>query len=136
MNAIKLTLTSLFLILGGVASASEVEPECDNKISTETVFGKVLREDSKRPIQNVTVTAILLNKKEKYTITDNEGEFGIEELKPGTYKIIFEKDGYRKVVKDKVNVKLNEPIELNVEMEYVNYGFVPSPFHLFLIDQP
>ena len=136
MKAIRLTLTSLFLIIGGVASASEVEPECESKISPETVYGKVFREDSKRPLQNVTVTAILLNKKEKFTVTDTEGEFGIDELKPGTYKIIFEKDGYRRVVRDRVNVKLNEPIELNIEMEYLNYNLVPSPFHFFLVDNP
>ena len=136
MKAIRLTLTSLFLFIGSVASATEVEPEPDTRISPDNLFGKVLREDSKRPLQNVTVTAILLSKKEKYTITDTDGEFGLEELKPGTYKIIFEKDGYRRVVRDKVNVKLNEPIELNIEMEYLNYNLVPSPFFFFLVDNP
>ena len=134
MKAIKLTLTSLFLVMGGAASAFGPEPE--TKISTETVFGKVLRDDSKRPLQNVTVTAILLNKKEKYTLTNNEGEFGIDELKPGMYRFIFEKDGYRKVVRDKVNITLNESIELNIEMEYIEDSLVPSPFHFFLLDTP
>ena len=136
MKAIKLTLTSLLIFMGSESIAREVEPECETRISTETVFGKVLREDSKRPIQNVTVTAIMLNKKEKYTITDTEGEFGIEELKPGMYKFIFEKDGYRRVVKERVNIKLNEPIELNIEMEYLTYNMVPSPFRFLLVDNP
>ncbi len=136
MKAIKLTLTSLLIFMGSESIAREVEPECETGISTETVFGKVLREDSKRPIQNVTVTAIMLNKKEKYTITDTEGEFGIEELKPGMYKFIFEKDGYRRVVKERVNIKLNEPIELNIEMEYLTYNMVPSPFRFLLVDNP
>ena len=78
----------------------------------------------------------MLNKKEKYTITDTEGEFGIEELKPGMYKFIFEKDGYRRVVKERVNIKLNEPIELNIEMEYLTYNMVPSPFRFLLVDNP
>ena len=136
MKAIKLTLTSLLIFMGSESIAREVEPECETGISTETVFGKVLREESKRPIQNVTVTAIMLNKKEKYTITDTEGEFGIEELKPGMYKFIFEKDGYRRVVKERVNIKLNEPIELNIEMEYLTYNMVPSPFRFLLVDNP
>jgi hypothetical protein len=136
MKAVRLTLTSLFIFIGGAASALDASPENDKSIGTEAVFGKVFREDSKKPIQNVTVTAILLNRKEKYTITDTEGEFGIDELKPGTYKIIFEKDGYRKVVKEKVNIRQNEPMELNVEMEFLNYNLVPSPFHFFLVDQP
>jgi hypothetical protein len=82
-------------------------------------------------LQNVTVTAILLNKKEKFTFTDTDGEFGIEELKPGTYKIIFEKDGYRKVVRDKVNIRTNEPIELNIEMEYLEYNLFPLTIPFF-----
>jgi hypothetical protein len=136
MKAIKLTLTSLLIFMGSESIAREVEPECEIRISTETVFGKVLREDSRRPIQNVTVTAIMLNKKEKYTITDTEGEFGIEELKPGMYKFIFEKDGYRRVIKERVNIKLNVPIELNIEMEYLTYNMVPSPFRFLLVDIP
>ena len=136
MKAIRLTLTSILFFLGGDIMAREVEPECETKINTETVFGKVMREDSRRPIQNVTVTAIMQNKKEKYTITDNEGEFGIEALKPGMYKFIFEKDGYRRVVKERVNIKMNEPVELNIEMEFLNYNLAPSPFHFFLVDTP
>jgi len=40
------------------------------------------------------------------------------------------------VVRDKVNITLNESIELNIEMEYIEYSLVPSPFHFFLMDTP
>jgi len=135
MRAIK-PLLMFFLLLTGFSAMATVEPESNPApaIGTENLFGKVFKEDSRRPLQNVTVTAILLNKKEKFTFTDTDGEFGIEELKPGTYKIIFEKDGYRKVVRDKVNIRTNEPIELNIEMEYLEYNLFPSPFHFFLVD--
>ncbi len=133
MRAVKLTIGLILCIATGF-SAKALEGTASPCSGTELLSGKVFKEDSRKPLQNVTVTAILLNKKEKFTYTDTDGEFGLEELKPGIYKIIFEKDGYRKVVKDKVTVKTNEPIQMIVEMEYLEYPLVPSPFHFFLVD--
>ena len=48
---------------------------------------------------------------------------------------IFEKDGYRKVVKEKVTIKANTPIELNIEMEQgLFFDLAPSPLHFFQAD--
>jgi Carboxypeptidase regulatory-like domain len=83
-------------------------------------------------LKDVTITAVLLNKKEKYTISGIDGEYGLSELKPGVYKIVFEKDGYRKVVKEKVTIKANTQIELNIEMEQgLYFDLAPSPLHFF-----
>jgi hypothetical protein len=113
-----------------LSSASQLQAE--NKVSTEMVFGKVFSDETSKPLKDVTITAVLLNKKEKYTISDADGEFGLSELKPGVYKIIFEKDGYRKIVKDKVTVKANSQIEMNIEMEQNMYfDLAPSPLHFF-----
>jgi Carboxypeptidase regulatory-like domain len=132
----RLTLSCILVVANGAVYAMDTSPESEIKINTESVFGKVFHEDSHRPLRDVTVTAILLNKKEKYTITDIDGTFGIDELKPGTYKIIFEKDGYRKVIRDKVNIRANGSLELNIEMEYQGYDFAPSPFHFMEYSKP
>jgi hypothetical protein len=125
MRSLKLLITCLLL-----TGATQVHAEI-NKPS-ESVFGKVFSDDSNRPLKDVTITAVLLNKKEKFTLSDTDGEYGISELKPGVYKIIFEKDGYRKVVKEKVTIKANAPIELNVEMEQgLFFDLAPSPLHFF-----
>jgi Carboxypeptidase regulatory-like domain len=129
MWTLKLTLTSISFSLAGAVFATDINPDAEGKINTESVYGKVIHEDSNKPLRDVIVTAILLNKKEKFTITDNDGLFGINELKPGTYKLIFEKDGYKKVIKDKVNIKANASLELNVEMDYQGFDLSPSPFH-------
>jgi hypothetical protein len=59
------------------------------------------------------------------------GEFGIDDLRPGTYKLVFQKDGYKKVVKDKILIKTDNTIELQIEMEETGYDLSPSPFHFF-----
>ncbi|HLO79740.1 MAG TPA: carboxypeptidase-like regulatory domain-containing protein [Chitinophagaceae bacterium] len=125
MRSLKLLFTCMLL-----TGAAQLHAE--NKVGTEMVFGKIFSDETSKPLKDVTITAVLLNKKEKHTISDADGEFGLNELKPGVYKIIFEKDGYRKIVKDKVTVKANSQIELNIEMEQNMYfDLAPSPLHFF-----
>ena len=92
--------------------------------------GVVTNSDSKKPLRDVTVTAYLVSRKEKMVLTDEEGGFAFDELKPGTYKFVFEKAGYKKVTKEKVVVKTDEAFQLNIEMiENSSYDLMPSPFH-------
>ncbi|MCX6316534.1 MAG: carboxypeptidase-like regulatory domain-containing protein [Bacteroidetes bacterium] len=93
--------------------------------------GKVLDGETKKPLKDVTVTAYLISKKEKFEITDEDGGFAFDDLKPGTYKFVFEKAGFRKVTKDKVVIKTDEAFQLNIEMiENPDYEIMPSPFHV------
>lgn len=93
--------------------------------------GKVIDGESKKPLRDVTVTAYLISKKEKIEITDEDGGFAFDELKPGTYKFVFEKAGFRKITKDKVVIKTDEAFQLNIEMiESNDYEIMPSPFHV------
>jgi Carboxypeptidase regulatory-like domain len=125
MRAFKLLATCMLLITASQANA-------EKKLGPETVFGKIFSDETSKPLKDVTITAVLLNKKEKYTISGIDGEYGLSELKPGVYKIVFEKDGYRKVVKEKVTVKANAQVELNIEMEQSLYfDLAPSPLHFF-----
>jgi hypothetical protein len=125
MRSLKLLITCLLL-----TGATQVNAESNRP--SESVFGKIFSEDSNKPLKDVTITAVLLNKKEKFTLSDTEGEYGISELKLGVYKIIFEKDGYRKVVKDKVTIKANSQVEMNIEMEQNSFfNLAPSPMHFF-----
>jgi hypothetical protein len=91
--------------------------------------GIVIHADSKKPLKDVSVTAILISKKEKVVMTDEEGSFAFDELKPGTYKFIFEKAGFKKITKEKVVIKTDEAFQLNIEMiESNDFDIVPSPF--------
>ncbi len=91
--------------------------------------GTVIHSETKKPMKDVSVTAILSSKKEKIVLTDEDGSFNFDELKPGTYKFIFEKAGYKKITKEKVVIKTDEAFQMNIEMiESNDFDIVPSPF--------
>ena len=115
--------------LQSIASGSG--PINPGKIINE-VAGNIVDGDSKKPIGEVTVTAYSANKKEKFVITDEYGRFEFDELKTGIYKLVFEKEGYRKVVREKVSVKTDETFQMRIEMiEADGFDLMPSPFHFF-----
>ena len=123
----------LFSILACLfASASVMAIEKNSLIDPEMIFGGVKQANSAKPMKDVTITIIQQNKSwEKIIQTNQKGEFGIDNLPPGTYKLVFQKDGYKKVVKDKISVKADSGIELHVEMEETMYELSPSPFLFF-----
>ncbi len=97
----------------------------------DDLSGVVIHAESKKPLKDVSVTAILVSKKEKIVLTDDEGSFSFDELKPGTYKFIFEKAGFKKITKEKVIIKTDEAFQLNIEMIQSNdYEIMPSPFNI------
>jgi 5-hydroxyisourate hydrolase-like protein (transthyretin family) len=96
------------------------------------VSGSIFDGDSKKPLQNVTVTAYSASRKEKFVLTDEFGRFELDELKSGTYKLVFEKEGYRKVVREKVTIKTDETFQMRIEMlESESFDLMPSPFQFF-----
>lgn len=76
------------------------------------------------------VTAYLISKKEKTVLTGEDGTYAFDELKPGTYKFVFEKAGFKKVTKEKVVVRTDEAFQLNIEMiAEPGFDLLPSPLH-------
>lgn len=96
----------------------------------EDIMGTIVNADGKKPIKDVSVTAYLSSKKEKVVITDGSGAYSFDDLKPGVYKFVFEKDGYKKVIKEKVCVKVDEGFQMDIEMLQDNAADVmPSLSH-------
>jgi hypothetical protein len=96
--------------------------------------GFVMHAETKKPLKDVSVTAILLSKKEKIVITEEDGSYAFDELKPGIYKFIFEKTGYKTITKEKVVSKTDEAIHMNIEMiESNDFDIVPSPFSFAVV---
>ena len=107
-----------------------INPGTPGKINE--VAGNIVDGDSKKPLQNVTVTAYSTTKKEKFVLTDEFGRFEFDELKTGTYKLVFEKEGYRKVVREKVAIRTDETFQMKIEMiEAEGFDLMPSPFQFF-----
>jgi uncharacterized surface anchored protein len=115
------------------ATYANYEPEPGSgKGKKDDVNGIVTDSDEKKPLKDVSITAYLSSKKEKVVLTDEDGGYVFDELKPGTYKFVFEKTGYKKVVKEKVIVKVDEAFQLKVEMlEDKDSELMPSPFHFY-----
>ena len=122
-------LLMVFSLVGFITARANAEPPTDpEKGKKNDLAGVILHGENKKPLKDVIVTAYLLSRKEKAVYTDETGTYGFEELKPGTYKFVFEKSGYKKVTKEKVVVKTDEAFQLNIEMiETKEFDIVPSP---------
>ena len=96
------------------------------------INGTVIQIETKKPVKEVNVTAYLDSKKEKVVSSDDTGNYAFDDLKPGTYKFVFEKMGFKKVVKEKVVIKTDESFQLNIEMITNNdFDLVPTPLSFF-----
>lgn len=123
----KILLLTISLLSVAIAKANGYDPGNGKK---DDLNGTVINGESKKPLKDVSVTAYLVSKKEKVAYTDEEGNFVFDELKPGTYKFVFEKAGFKRITKEKVVIKTDEAFQLNIEMiESNNFDIMPSPFH-------
>ena len=120
----------LMISLAGFVLARAGETPGDGTGKKEDVVGIVIHNDSKKPLKEVSVSAYLSSKKEKVAVTGEDGNFSFDELKPGKYKFVFEKEGYKKVTKEKIIVTTDDAYQLNIEMiELSDFDIMPSPFH-------
>ncbi|MFL5808288.1 MAG: carboxypeptidase-like regulatory domain-containing protein [Flavisolibacter sp.] len=111
-----LLLTLAFSASAVFARANNTSPGTGEETKKNDIAGGVIHADTKKPLSNVSVTAYSINKKEKVVLTDASGNYSFSELKPGTYKLIFEKEGFRKVTREKVTIRSDEGYLLNIEM--------------------
>lgn len=126
----KILLLTIGVLGFAVAKANTDPNPCKDRKKIDEINGIIIQSDSKKPLKDVSVTAYSVSKKEKTVQTDESGNYSFDELKPGTYKFVFEKAGYRKVTKEKVIVKTDETFQLNIEMiESRDFELKPSPLH-------
>lgn len=109
-------LTLLFTATAFIARAN-TGPTNGEETKKTDITGGVIHIDTKKPLINVSVTAYSASKKEKVVYTDANGNYSFDDLRAGTYKLVFEKAGYKKVTKDKVVIRPDEGCQLNVEMD-------------------
>jgi hypothetical protein len=128
----KILLLSFICVAGCLQSRASGNDPGEPGKSINEVSGSIVDANSKKPLKEVTITAYSANKKEKFVLSDEFGHFEFDELKTGTYKLVFEKDGYRKMVREKVFIKTDETFQLRIEMiESPDFELMPSPYHFF-----
>jgi hypothetical protein len=124
-------LTMIFAATAFVARANNTDPSADESKKSD-IAGGVIHTDTKKPLGNVSVTAYSSSKKEKVVYTDANGFYSFSELRAGTYKLVFEKDGYKKVTREKVTIRPDEGCQLNVEMDNEEeFRLLPGSFFDF-----
>jgi len=128
----KSTILLLSLSLAGYGSANAcIDPGTDPIDGRkEEVLGMIQHADNKKPLNKVNITAYLFSQKQKSVTSDENGNYSFDDLKPGTYRLTFEKAGFKKVTKEKVLIKTDEGFQVNVEMEETRaIDFGPSALH-------
>lgn len=127
-----LLFSGLAIMFALTASASTDPGTGADDINKIDIVGGVFHNDSKKPIGNVTVKVYSASNKEKAVITDKNGTYTFNDLKPGSYKFVFEKDGYKKVTMEKTITKVSEAGQLNIKMEqHSTFDYMPGPTHFF-----
>ena len=127
-------LTIIFTATAFIARANTTDPFYTNGEETKKtdIAGGVIHTDTKKPLSNVSVTAYSSTKKEKVVYTDANGYYSFDELKAGTYRLVFEKEGFKKVIKEKVLIHPDEGCQLNIEMdEEKEFRILPGSFFEF-----
>lgn len=117
-------------VLGFLGARANNEGPGEGK--KEDINGTVTHASSRKPLKDVTVTAYLVSGKEQVSSTSEDGTYSFDELRPGVYKFVFEKSGFKKVTREKVVVKTDDAFQLNIEMiEMEEPSLLPSPFHFY-----
>jgi hypothetical protein len=126
----RIFLLAISLLVFVAAKASGDPSLFGDKKKVDELNGIIFDSDHKKPLKEVTITAYSVSKKERSVQTDEEGNYAFDELKPGVYKFVFQKAGFKKVTKEKIVIKTDETFQLNIEMVGTNdLEMMPSPFH-------
>ena len=129
MNNRSILLLLTFLLAGFFSYAGNGGKE--NRKEDPDMVGMVIHADNRKPLKDVSVTAYNNSHKEKVALSDANGNFNLIDLKPGVYKFVFEKDGFKRVVREKIILKTKEDYQLNIEMaeEETLPDLMPSTLH-------
>lgn len=128
----RIFLLTLFALTVTLAAQANITPPNTGEESAKKaeLIGGVYSNDSKKPLGNVTVTATHLStKKEKVVLTDADGNYAFTDLETGVYRFVFNKNGYKKLIKEKVQIRQEEGFQMDIGLTpHSTYDFLPGPF--------
>jgi outer membrane receptor protein involved in Fe transport len=104
----KILLSSLFCFLSFCLLAQQI----GNQIDTYKIKGRLIDSASQHPLEYATVSLFLNGAKKPVngTVTDRKGDFVVNDLVPGNYKLVAEFLGYKPHTLFNINVDKDHPV--------------------------
>ena len=110
MNFLKHLKLVLALALWGAGIAAA-------QIGTSTITGRVT-DSSGAVVPRVQVTVVQPATNFSYTAQTNEdGYFRVQSLQPGAYRLTFELEGFKKVVRDNIDLRTGDTLPIDAVMQ-------------------
>ena len=108
MKFLKLSLLAAILFTGLSSMVQE---------RTSSIAGTVKDAATKKPLIEavITLSSPEFNGK-RLALTDSSGNYKVDNLPAGFYTIIFEMEGYRKFIKDSIQLFKGMPLGVSLEM--------------------
>nr|WP_242594175.1 von Willebrand factor type A domain-containing protein [Corallococcus exiguus] len=98
-------------------SAAPVGAQPKAGTATSVIIGTVIDTETKKPLQDVVVTATSPSLQgEQTVVTDVHGNYRIPQLPTGTYTLRFEREAFRPLARPELQLLLNRTIRVNVEL--------------------
>jgi hypothetical protein len=87
------------------------------QIGTSTITGRVT-DTTGAAVPNVAVTVVQKDTNFKFTATSNdEGLFRVVSLQPGGYRVTFEAGGFKRIVRDDVELRTGDTLAVDASMQ-------------------
>jgi hypothetical protein len=92
------------------------------QIGTSTITGRVT-DPSGSVVPNVTITVTQEDTNFTFPSTsNNEGLYRVQSLQPGKYKITFELQGFKKLVRDNVDLRVGDTLAVDAQLQVGEIG--------------
>ena len=92
------------------------------QIGTSTITGRVT-DPSGSVVPNVTITVTQEETNFTFPATsNNEGLYRVLSLQPGKYKITFELQGFKKLVRDNVDLRVGDTLAVDAQLQVGEIG--------------
>ena len=90
------------------------------QIGTATITGRVT-DPTGAVIPNVAITVVKTDTNFQFAATSNDdGLFRVQSLQPGTYKVTFEANGFKRLIRDSIDLRLGDVLPVDTIMQVGN----------------
>ena len=92
------------------------------QIGTSTITGRVT-DASGAVVPQVAVTLVNTNTNFQFsTVTNSDGLFRIQSLQPGPYRISFEATGFKRLIRENIDLRVGDTLPIDVTLEVCKYS--------------